>query len=722
MVNTKKFSEFTEASLDNSDLESVGLENGINIKTPKYPTWTTVGRPASPYNGLLGYNTTLQQYEFWDAVALVWTQLEDSTDIAALLALLASHTAGEGASLIGLENQGGVNNKTVQDMSEERFIVQTNSGSLLNAQALGSLASGFMTSLTATGVVSNRTLTGTANQIDLTNGTGASGNPVFSLSATLDTPGTFTILNSVVLDEIIDDDTMATATDSNVPTSESIVAYISSVIGGAAGGANGNIQYNNLGAFGGDANFNTDGAGNIDIVGSLDVDNININGNTISSTNVNGNLLLTPNGSGNLVLDGLNWPQADGATNTFLYTNGAGQIGFTTAAYPLTSGALGNVLKSDGTNWVSGADTPGALTQDHIYVGDASNVAQDVAMSGDATIVAGGALTIANGAITNAKVNASAAIDFSKLAALTSGNILVGSAGNVATSVTMSGDATIIASGALTIANSAVTNAKMANMADQTIKGNVSGGSAAPSDLTKAQVLTFLGSTFNQVNVQHVTTTGAGTYTPTSGMKYVIVCAQAGGGGAGGAATTGAAAGAGGAGGGGGEYIEALFTAAQVGASKAYSVGAKGNGGSAGNNAGAAGSNTTFNTTWIVATGGGAGSGCPSTAGVGWINTGSGGGGTGGSVATGTLIKQASGMYGAYSLQVIAGNANGGAGGSAGCGAGGAAQTISSSTAGVAAPTNSGAGGSGASTNNGSQQAGGNGGDGFITFIEFISG
>jgi hypothetical protein len=73
-----------------------------------------------------------------------------------------------------------------------------------------------------------------------------------------------------------------------------------------------------------------------------------------------------------------------------------------------------------------------------------------------------GTANIQDGAVTNAKVNAAAAIDYSKLAALTSGNILVGSAGNVATSVTMSGDATIIASGALTIANGAVTSAKMA--------------------------------------------------------------------------------------------------------------------------------------------------------------------------------------------------------------------------------------------------------------------
>lgn len=70
---------------------------------------------------------------------------------------------------------------------------------------------------------------------------------------------------------------------------------------------------------------------------------------------------------------------------------------------------------------------------------------------------------LAADAVTNVKVAAGAAIAFSKLATLTSGNILVGSAGNVPTSVTMSGDATIVASGALTIANDAITTAKILN-------------------------------------------------------------------------------------------------------------------------------------------------------------------------------------------------------------------------------------------------------------------
>jgi len=44
-----------------------------------------------------------------------------------------------------------------------------------------------------------------------------------------------------------------------------------------------------------------DVTGAVDITGDLDVDNININGNTIISTNTNGNINLTPNGSGEVV-------------------------------------------------------------------------------------------------------------------------------------------------------------------------------------------------------------------------------------------------------------------------------------------------------------------------------------------------------------------------------------------------------------------------------------
>jgi hypothetical protein len=60
------------------------------------------------------------------------------------------------------------------------------------------------------------------------------------------------------------------------------------------------------------------------------------------------------------------------------------------------------------------------------------------------------------GSISNADVAADAAIAFSKLAALTSARILVGSAGNVATAVAMSGDVAISNTGATTIQPGAI--------------------------------------------------------------------------------------------------------------------------------------------------------------------------------------------------------------------------------------------------------------------------
>jgi hypothetical protein len=65
--------------------------------------------------------------------------------------------------------------------------------------------------------------------------------------------------------------------------------------------------------------------------------------------------------------------------------------------------------------------------------------------------------------IVNGDISASAAIAYSKLAALTSGHLLVGNGSNVATDVAASGDVTLSNTGAFTIASGAVTNAKMAN-------------------------------------------------------------------------------------------------------------------------------------------------------------------------------------------------------------------------------------------------------------------
>lgn len=94
---------------------------------------------------------------------------------------------------------------------------------------------------------------------------------------------------------------------------------------------------------------------------------------------------------------------------------------------------------------------------------------------------------IVSGSIANAQVSASAAIDFSKLAALTSGNILVGNASNVAASVAMSGDVTINNAGSTTIGAQKVGVSKM-TLAANTFAANNTGSTAAPTEITYKSV------------------------------------------------------------------------------------------------------------------------------------------------------------------------------------------------------------------------------------------
>jgi len=71
------------------------------------------------------------------------------------------------------------------------------------------------------------------------------------------------------------------------------------------------------------------------------------------------------------------------------------------------------------------------------------------------------AVKVVLGTLTNAEIATNAALAFSKLAALSTGQILVGNAG-VVTSATLSGDASISAAGVITVADGVITGTKIA--------------------------------------------------------------------------------------------------------------------------------------------------------------------------------------------------------------------------------------------------------------------
>ena len=101
----------------------------------------------------------------------------------------------------------------------------------------------------------------------------------------------------------------------------------------------------------------------------LQVDNININGNTITSSNVGGNIVITPNTVGSIVLDGLNWPQVDGTANQALVTNGAGQLGWASFGAPFTPAALTSTSDTNVTITLGGTPATALLQAASITMG-----------------------------------------------------------------------------------------------------------------------------------------------------------------------------------------------------------------------------------------------------------------------------------------------------------------------------------------------------------------
>ncbi len=402
MTNTIKFSQFSVANLNDSSTQVVGLATGVNIRTPKVVTWTTATRP-SPLslfnNGLLGFNTDLQQYEYWDGVSNQWVQLASSVNLTAT------------------------------------FILETPSGALPNSFALSTLSTGILKNHTGTGVptisaplTSIDSLSTAANEILYT--TGANTYAVTSLSTfsrglladttalawrtDLGVPGLPVTVSqggtgdtSFTAFSVITGGTTSTAPLQNVsgvgvlgqvltsngagslPTwqnsaSSGIVnpglinelAYYAangSAVSGLATGNNGVLVTDNSGVPSISSTLPLAVQTNITELGTINTGiwNGSIIGLPYGGTNAN---LTASNGSVVYSSATALALSAVGTTGQLLQSNGAAAPTWTTATFPSSVGTAGTILRSDGTNWVASTATfANTYTASNILYSNGSN-------------------------------------------------------------------------------------------------------------------------------------------------------------------------------------------------------------------------------------------------------------------------------------------------------------------------------------------------------------
>lgn len=362
-----------------------------------------------------------------------------------------------------------------------------------------------------------------------------------------------------------------------------------------------------------------------------------------------------------------------------------------------------------------------ALTSAYFFVGNGSNIATGVAMSGDATLANTGAVTVSKiggksvtlggNLTTTGAFNLTLAVPSSSTWTLPAAGTLIGSSDTGTVTSTMIADGTIV--NADINANAGIALSKLATQAVNTIVGNNS-GTSVPIALTAAQAFAIIvaGAT---ARTKQVLTSGTGaTYTTPAGCVAIKVrCVGGGGGGA----SSGSSFKYGVQGGGGGGYVEHLIVSPA--ATYTYTIGAGGSGG-AGSSTGAdgtSGGNTTFSGGTLSAGGGVHG----------YVDAASGNRGTGGTASGGNLVNAQGYAGGAGQLNVVStalasGNAtyNGGDGGGSALGAGGAGGI--SATAGASASANTGGGGGGAGYSYNAPttySAGGAGGSGVIIVEEY---
>lgn len=128
-------------------------------------------------------------------------------------------------------------------------------------------------------------------------------------------------------------------------------------VSASAGGNTTEVQFNNGGILAGNSNWTfITGTSVMSLTGQMNVDNLRLDGNTISTTSAGG-ITLDPSGGGALVLDYASWPAADaGVSGYVLSSNAAGALSWVSNSATPSAGAQYDIQFSDGAGGFS-ADT-----------------------------------------------------------------------------------------------------------------------------------------------------------------------------------------------------------------------------------------------------------------------------------------------------------------------------------------------------------------------------
>ena len=271
-------------------------------------------------------------------------------------------------------------------------------------------------------------------------------------------------------------------------------------------------------------------AGNVTIIGyanfkaadiegsSLSIDNIDIDGNTISSTDTNGNINIVPNGTGDIFLGSDTITVGDSNTNVTVTTNGTGDLvlntnsGTNSGSITIADGVNGNIsLTPNGSGQVVASNLAiSNLTSGRVVLAGTSGSLNDSAnLTFDGTL-----LTTTNLTVDNINVDANTITT-------SSGNLSLSSAGGEVTASSLavsdltsgrityaSTSGALIDNANLTFDGSTLTVTGIANVSSNlNVSGEATLSSATVSDLTSTRI-TYAGTSGSLVDSANLTFSG----------------------------------------------------------------------------------------------------------------------------------------------------------------------------------------------------------------------